>query len=64
MIVSPIHFAELRSGATLAGAGRLLRTVLCLAAVAAAVVALRHGLYEHFHGDGRTMTGLIDAIRR
>lgn len=64
MIASRVHFPEFFSTATLARVGRLSLVVLCLAAIAAAAVALRHGLYEHFHCNGRTLNLLWDAIRR
>ncbi|MCX7362235.1 MAG: hypothetical protein NTV97_10275 [Alphaproteobacteria bacterium] len=41
-----------------------MRAILCLAGIVFVVVALRYGLYDHFHGDGRTLTNLWDAIRR
>ena len=64
MIASRVHFPGFVPAAVLAKAGRLMRTILCLAGIAFVVVALRYGLYDHFHGDGRTLSGLWDAIRR
>lgn len=64
MIASRVHLPELISAATPARVGRLVRAILCLAGIVFAVVALRYGLYDHFHGDGRTLTNLWDAIRR
>jgi len=41
---------------------RLARTILCLAAVAVLVVALRLGVYEYFHGEGRVIAWLWNAL--
>ena len=42
----------------------LARTILCLALVVALAVALRHGLYAHFHGDGSALTSVLNFVRR
>ena len=54
--VAPGTAVVVRNGARLAG------TILCLAAVAVLVVALRLGMYEYFHGEGRVIAWLWHAI--
>ena len=43
---------------------RPLRGIFCLAGIVVVVMALRHGLYGYFHGDGRTLTSLWAALWR
>ena len=49
-------FMAVRNGTRLAG------RLLCLTAVALVVVALRLGVYEYFHGEGRVLTWLFRAL--
>ena len=44
--------------ATLAEAGRVAASTACLIGITVLAVALRYGLYEYFHGDGRTMAAV------
>jgi hypothetical protein len=62
MIAREIHVAEPRPTATLHNVGRLAGTLLCLAGVAALVVALRLGVYEYFHGEGRVLSWAWAAL--
>jgi hypothetical protein len=54
--VAPNATIAVRDGA------RLIGTLLCLAVVAFLVVALRFGVYEYFHGEGRVLAWLWDAL--
>jgi hypothetical protein len=54
--VAPDTAIAVRNGARLAG------TILCLAAVAVLVVVLRLGVYEYFHGEGRVIAWLWNAL--
>jgi hypothetical protein len=56
--VAPSTTIAVRDGA------RLVGTLLCLAAVAFLVVALRLGVYEYFHGDGQVLAWLRVALHR
>ena len=56
--VAPDTANAVRSGLRLAG------TLLCLAAVAILVVALRLGVYEYFHGEGRVVAWMWAALQR
>jgi hypothetical protein len=62
MIASGIHIAAPGLAAALGNVARLSRTLLCLAGVAALVVALRFGVYEYFHGGGQVLAHLRDAL--
>ena len=64
MMANRIHVAESDAAAAVSAVGRGLRTLLCLAVVAVLVVALRFGLYDYFHGGGRSLFAIVDAIRR
>ena len=55
MIAREIHVASPDATVALSNVARLAGTLLCLAGVAALVVALRLGVYEYFHGDGRVL---------
>jgi hypothetical protein len=62
MIAREIHIAQPGATAALNNVARLAAILLCLAGVAALVVALRLGVYEYFHGDGRVLTWLWGAL--
>jgi hypothetical protein len=64
MIANRIHVAESGAAAAFAAVGRVARAVLCLAVAAVLVVTLRFGLYDYFHGGGRSLFAIVDAIRR
>ncbi len=64
MIAGRLHIAEPVAAAAFAKVGRLAGAILCLACAAVLVVVLRYGVYEYFHGDGRPLAGVLDAIRR
>jgi hypothetical protein len=64
MIANRIHIAESNAVAAFAAVGRVARTVLCLAVAAILVVTLRFGLYDYFHGGGRSLSAVVDAIRQ
>jgi hypothetical protein len=55
VIAREIHVAEPCPTAPLENVVRLAGTLLCLAGVAVLVVAVRLGVYEYFHGDGRLL---------
>jgi hypothetical protein len=55
MIAREIHIAPPGATTALNNLLRLVRPLLCLAGVAALVVAIRLGVYEYFHGDGRVL---------
>lgn len=55
--VAPDMALAVRNGARLAG------TTLCLASIAVLVVALRFGVYEYFHGEGRVLGWMWAALR-
>ena len=64
MLANRLHVAEPELAAAFATVGRVARAILCLAGVTFLVVALRYGIYEHFHGDGRLLADVLDAIGR
>jgi hypothetical protein len=64
MFSSGLDFTEPVSIAAFAAVGRLLRALLCAAGVAFLVVTLRYGVYEHFHGGGRSLSAIVDAIQQ
>jgi hypothetical protein len=61
MIAREIHVAPPDTTAALSNVGRLARALL--AGVAALVVALRLGVYEYFHGDGRVLAWAWKVLR-
>ncbi len=63
MIAREIHVAPPGATAALNNVVRLAGTLLCLAGVAALVVALRLGIYEYFHGDGRLLTWVWGTLQ-
>jgi hypothetical protein len=64
MIANRVHVAESDAAAAFAAVGRVLRALLCVAAVAVLMVTLRFGLYDYFHGGGRSLFAIVDAIRQ
>ena len=62
MTVSSVHLRERTAAQGFSRIGRLAATLLCLAAVVVLTVALRSGLYEYFHGGGRTLRGLSEVL--
>jgi hypothetical protein len=62
MIAREIHVAPPGATAALNNVVRLAGTLLCLAGVAVLVVALRLGVYEYFHGEGRVLAWAWAAL--
>lgn len=62
MIAREIHIAQPGATAALNNLARLAGTLLCLAGVAVLAVALRFGVYEYFHGEGRVVAWVWDAL--
>ena len=62
MTVSSVHLRERTAAQGFSRIGRLAATLLCLAGVVVLTVALRSGLYEYFHGGGRTLRGLSEVL--
>jgi hypothetical protein len=62
MIAREIPIAEPRPAAAFGNVVRLAGTLLCLAGVAVLAVALRLGVYEYFHGEGRVVAWVWDAL--
>lgn len=42
--------------------GRMMLAIVCLALVAALVVALRYVLFEHFHGHDQVLQALLRLV--
>ena len=59
-----LHLPDHACTTVVVQAARLARAIVCLALVAALVVALRHGLYAHFHGDGSALASVMNAFGR
>lgn len=62
MAVSHVHDAAPDTSVAVRNGARLGGTILCLAAAAVLVVALRLGVYEFFHGEGRLIAWLWHAL--
>jgi hypothetical protein len=61
-IHSHVHNAAPNTTIAVRNGARLAGTILCLAAAAVLVVALRLGVYEYFHSEGRMLAWLWDAL--
>ena len=63
-IHSHVHNAAPNTTIAVRNGARLAGTILCLAAAAVLVVALRLGVYEYFHGGGRVLAWMWAALHR
>lgn len=64
MTASHVHDVAPDTAVAVRNGARLVGTILCLAAVAVLVVALRLGVYEFFHGEGRVLAWMWAALHR
>ena len=62
MTASHVHDSTPDTAVAVRNGARLAGTLVCLATVAVLVVAVRLGVYEYFHGEGRVVAWLWDAL--
>jgi hypothetical protein len=62
MIARELRIAVPDPAVAVGRAVRLAATLLCLAGVAVLVVALRLGIYEYFHGEGRVLAWAWEVL--
>ena len=63
MTASHVHDVAPHTAVAVRNGVRLTGTILCLAVVAVLVVALRLGVYEYFHGEGRVLAWMWAALQ-
>jgi hypothetical protein len=51
-----------RAGVALAAIGRGVPRILCIAAVAAGILAIRSLVFEYNHGDRQVVLHLLDSL--
>lgn len=57
-----LALADRRVGAALAAIGRGALKILCIAAVAAAILGVRSLVFEYTHGDRQVVLHLLDSL--